>query len=328
MLTRKGILWVCAMVVATILMVAPQAGAAKYPIKPIKVILATGAGGSHDMHCRAVASVIHEYLGQPFLCTVRGGAGGKIGMGVLKRSKPDGYTIALGSGSHFAIAPHARNMGFDPKTDFIPVFQVNGSPFMLVTKSTTPWKTYKDLIDDAKKRPGKISISSNGAWGSSHLGIIQIMRAANVKFKHVPFRGGGKAWQAMYGGHTDLGWANVTTGGTLGRVKSGDLTLIATASKKRMPEFPNHPTFYELGVDYEYKSWRVFLAPKGTPADRIEILQKALHKATKSKTLRKLIKKFGEKLSPLSGPKLKEAYLGQIDFYGKVFKDMGYKKKK
>ena len=103
MLTRKGILWVCAMVVATILMVAPQAGAAKYPIKPIKVILATGAGGSHDMHCRAVASVIHEYLGQPFLCTVRGGAGGKIGMGVLKRSKPDGYTIALGSGSHFAI---------------------------------------------------------------------------------------------------------------------------------------------------------------------------------------------------------------------------------
>ena len=147
-------------------------------------------------------------------------------MTALKRSKPDGYTIALGSGSHFAIAPHARNMGFDPKTDFIPVFQVNGSSFMLVTKSTTPWKTYKDLIEDAKKRPGKISISSNGAWGSSHLGIIQIMRAANVKFKHVPFRGGGKAWQAMYGGHTDLGWANVTTGGTLGRVKSGDLTLI------------------------------------------------------------------------------------------------------
>jgi len=325
---KRGILWVGAMAAVVVLVAAPQAGAAEYPIKPIKVILATGAGGSHDMHCRAVASVIHEYLGQPFLCTVRGGGGGKIGMTALKRSKPDGYTIALGSNSHFGIAPHARNMGFDPKTDFVPIFQVNGSPFMLVTKSTTPWKTFKDLIDDAKKRPGKISISSNGAWGSSHLGIIQIMRAAKVKFKHVPFRGGGKAWQAMYGGHTDLGWANVTTGGTLGRVKSGDLTLIATASQKRMPEFPNYPTFYELGVNYEYKSWRVFMGPKGIPQDRIAILQAALHKASKSKSLKKLIKQFGEKLSPLSGPKLKEAYLGQIDFYGKVFKDMNFKKKK
>jgi tripartite-type tricarboxylate transporter receptor subunit TctC len=125
-----------------------------------------------------------------------------------------------------------------------------------------------------------------------------------------------------------LGWANVTTGGTLGRVKSGDLTLIATASQKRMPEFPNHPTFYELGVNYEYKSWRVFMGPKGIPQDRIAILQAALHKASKSKSLKKLIKQFGEKLSPLSGPKLKEAYLGQIDFYGKVFKDINSKKKK
>ena len=95
-----------------------------------------------------------------------------------------------------------------------------------------------------------------------------------------------------------------------------------------MPEFPNHPTFYELGVDYEYKSWRVFIAPKGVPQDRIATLQAALHKALKSKTLKRLVKKFGEKLEPLSGPKLKEAYLGQIDFYGKVFKDMGFKKKK
>tara|TARA_A100001037_G_scaffold110751_1_gene101005 strand:+ start:10519 stop:11505 length:987 start_codon:yes stop_codon:yes gene_type:complete len=302
---------------------------AKYPNKPIKVILATGAGGSHDMHCRAVASVIHEHLGQPFLCTVRGGGGGKIGMTALKRSKPDGYTIALGSGSHFAIAPHARNMGFDPKTDFIPFFQVNYAPFLLVVRSEKPWKNLQDLLDDAKKRPGKISISSNGAWGSSHLGILQMMRAKNVKFKHVPFRGGGKAWQAMWGGHVDAGWANVTTGGTLSRVKRGQLRLLATASEERMKEFgKKYPTFRELGVDYIYKSWRVFMAPKGTPNDRIEVLKTALHKAAKSKTLKKLIKRFGESLAPLSGPELRKAYDSEIDFYGNLFKKMGYKKKK
>ena len=314
--------------VAMMLLASPQAWADKFPTKPVKVILATGAGGSHDMHCRAVASVIHETLGQPFLCTIRGGGGGKIGMGALKRSKPDGYTIALGSGSHFAIAPHARNMGFDPKKDFIPFFQVNYAPFLLVVRSDKPWKTYKDFIDDARKRPGKISISSNGAWGSSHLGILQIMRAANVKIKHVPFRGGGKAWNAMWGGHVDAGWANVTTGGTLGRIKRGELTLLATASAKRMKEFPNSPTFRELGVDYVYKSWRVFLAPKGTPQHHIDVLVKALHGAAKKKTLKRLIKRFGEKLNPLSGPKLKEAYNNEIDFYGKLFKNMGFQKKK
>jgi tripartite-type tricarboxylate transporter receptor subunit TctC len=328
MIKRKEFLWSSFIAAAMVLLAAPQAGAAMYPHKPIRVILATGAGGSHDMHCRAVASVIHETLGQPFLCMVRGGGGGKIGMGILKRSKPDGYTIALGSGSHFAIAPHARNMGFDPKTDFIPIFQINYAPFLLVVRKDKPWKTLADLIADARKRPGKITISSNGAWGSSHLGILQIQAAKNVKFKHVPFRGGGKAWNAMWGGHVDAGWANVTTGGTLGRIKRGELTLLATASAERMKEFPNHPTFRELGIDYVYKSWRVFLAPKGTPPDRIAILQKALHAAAKKKTLIRLIKRFGESLSPLSGPALQKAYITEIDFYGKLFKDMGFKKKK
>ncbi|MBT5949218.1 MAG: hypothetical protein HOG94_16230 [Nitrospinaceae bacterium] len=132
---KRGILWVGAMAAAVVLVAAPQAGAAKYPIKPIKVILATGAGGSHDMHCRAVASVIHEYLGQPFLCTIRGGAGGKIGMTALKRSKPDGYTIGLVTGSHFAVAAHGRDMGFDTLKDFIPFYQVNYAPTMLVARA-------------------------------------------------------------------------------------------------------------------------------------------------------------------------------------------------
>lgn len=325
---RRWLLCISGFAAALLLIAAPSpAKAAMYPHKPVRVILATGAGGSHDMHCRAVASVIHEYLGQPFLCMVRGGGGGKIGMGALKRSKPDGYTIALGSGSHFALAVHARNMGFDTLKDFVPIYQVNYAPFLMVSKPDRPWKDFDGFIAAARKNPGKYSFGSSGAYGSSHLMLLQTMSAMGIKVKHVPFRGGGKAWNAMWGGHVDVAASTPTTGGALARIRAGTLNALAVASPKREKLFPNTPTFREKRVDYIVNSWRVFIAPSGVPKDRIATLVKALRKVSKDKTFKKLLKRFGEQNIPLDGPELQKAYNDSYYFYEKVFKKLGIKKK-
>ena len=302
----------------------------KYPSKPIRVVVATGAGGSHDMHSRAVTSVVASYLGQPFIVQMKSGGGGKIGMNFLKNAKPDGYTIGLVTGSHFAVAAHGRDMGFDTLKDFIPFYQVNFAPTMLVARAEKGWKNLKDLKAYAKANPGKLTMSSSGQAGASHMMLLQVASGLGIKIKHIPHRGGGKAFRAMYGKHVDLALATPTTGGALGKIKKGELVALGWATDERSPLLPNVPTLKEQGVDYIYLSWRVFAAPAGTPKKKIDVLVKALRKVSKDKSFKKLIKKFGERSIPLDGPKLRKKYEDTYNFYGKLFEKHGlkYKKKK
>jgi len=331
MLYRNVSLFGSALAIAALaLSGAGQAVADTYPSKPIKVIISTGAGGSHDLHSRAVASVIPAYLGQAFIIQMKSGGGGKIGMTALKNAKPDGYTIGLVTGSHFAIAAHGRDMGFDTLKDFIPFYQVNFAPTMLVVRADKPWKTLQDVAAAAKANPGKLTMSSSGQAGSSHLMLLQINSGLGVNIKHVPFRGGGKAFNAMWGGHVDMALATPTTGGALDKIKAGKARALAMATPKRSKLLPDVPTFYELGVEYEYLSWRVFAAPAGTPKDRIDILVAALRKTSKDKTFNRMLKRFSEKSIPLDGPELVKKYKATYEFYGKLFEKHGlkYKKKK
>jgi tripartite-type tricarboxylate transporter receptor subunit TctC len=182
----------------------------------------------------------------------------------------------------------------------------------------------------AKAAPGKLTMSSSGQAGSSHMMLLQINNGLGIKVKHVPFRGGGKAFNAMVGGHVDMAMATPTTGGALSKIKSGKMRALAMATPKRSKLLPDVPTLYELGVDYEYLSWRVFSAPAGTPQDRIDVLVKALRQTSKDKTFKRLLKRFGEQNNPLDGPELKKKYLETYNFYGKLFEKNGlkYKKKK
>jgi tripartite-type tricarboxylate transporter receptor subunit TctC len=305
-----------------------SAAADTYPSKPIKVIIATGAGGSHDLHSRAVASVIPAYLGQAFIIQMKSGGGGKIGMNVLKKAKPDGYTIGLVTGSHFAIAAHGKDMGFDTLKDFIPFYQVNYAPTMVVVKASSPWKTLKEFAAAAKAAPGKLTMSSSGQAGASHMMLLQINRGLGIKVKHVPFRGGGKAFNAMWGGHVDMAMATPTTGGALSKIKAGKARALAMATPTRSKLLPNVPTLHELGIDYEYLSWRVFAAPAGTPKAKLDVLVKALRKTSKDKTFKRLLKRFGEQNIPLDGPELVKKYRDTYNFYGKLFEANGLKYKK
>ncbi|MDE0341424.1 MAG: tripartite tricarboxylate transporter substrate binding protein [Nitrospinae bacterium] len=304
---------------------ALPATADKYPSKPIKIIVPLGAGGSHDLHSRAVASVLHQYIGQPAYVQLMPGGGGKIGMGALKRAKPDGYTLAMGANSHLYMSPHVKDMGFDPFKDFIPVFQINELPYMLATLGNQPWKNFKEYIAAAKKSKGKIKHGSTGTYGLSHTMMLKIAYDTKAPLPHVPFRGGGPAMKAMLGGHVQTAGANPATGGVLSNYKSGKIRILGVAAAKRFPLFPDVPTFREQGVDLLLSSKRIVMAPAGTPKDRIEILEKALLKVAKDKTFKRLLRKMGVKAEPVVGEKLLKEVRAEYESNKDIYKNAGVK---
>ena len=304
---------------------APPAAADKYPSKPIKIIVPLGAGGSHDLHSRAVASVLHQYIGQPAYVQLMPGGGGKIGMGALKRAKPDGYTLAMGANSHLYMSPHVKDMGFDPFKDFIPVFQINELPYMLATLGNQPWKNFKEYIAAAKKSKGKIKHGSTGTYGLSHTMMLKIAYDTKAPLPHVPFRGGGPAMKAMLGGHVQTAGANPATGGVLSNYKSGKIRILGVAAAKRFPLFPDVPTFREQGVDLLLSSKRIVMVPAGTPKDRIDILEKALLKVAKDKTFKRLLRKMGVKAEPVVGEKLLKEVRAEYESNKDIYKNAGVK---
>lgn len=313
--------------IAAFTVTVPKTEAAdNFPTKPIRVIVPTGPGGSTDVTSRIVASVIHQYLGQPMIIQLKGGAAGTIGMAYALEQKPDGYTLVFGTGNHTSIVPHVRNVTYDSLNDFIPVFKVNNDPYLLVSLPNK-YKDFKTLITDMKSRPGEVSYGSNGLYGNGHSMVLKIGLDAGVKFKHVPFKGGGPAMRAMLGGHVDTSGGLFATAGTLGRYKAGKVRILAVAAAERDKLIPDVPTFRELGVDFVYQLWRGFLAPKGTPQDRIDKIVAALDKTMKDKSFLRLMKAVGSPPNPLHGAAYKEMILAEHKQFGEIFEKVGVKKK-
>jgi tripartite-type tricarboxylate transporter receptor subunit TctC len=306
--------------------ISKSSTAGKFPTKPIRVIVPTGPGGSTDVTSRLVASVVHQYLGQPMIIQLKGGAGGSIGMAATMAEKADGYTLVFGTGNHTSIVPHVRNVPYDSLNDFIPVFKVNNDPYMIVALPNR-YKTFNDLIKDMKANPGKRSYASNGLYGNGHSMILKIELDKGVKFKHVPFKGGGPAMRAMLGGHVDTSGGLFATAGTLSNYKKGKVAILAVAAAKRDPLAPDVPTFREQGVDFVYQLWRGFLAKKGTPQDRIDIIVDALYKTMKDKTFKRMMKAVGSPPNPLHGKAYKDMILAEHKQFGKIFQQVGVKKK-
>ena len=302
--------------------------AKKFPWKPIKLIVALGAGGGHDLNARAVASVAYTYLGQPMIVQLMPGAGGKIGMGALKRAKPDGHTLMMASSSHLSVSPHVRNMGYDSFKDFEYVYLFTKADYMMAALASQPWKNFKQFKAFAKKNPGKLSYGSSGIFGVGHLMLLQVMADAGIKLKHIPFKGGGPAYRSGLGGHIDTFGALPATGGTLGRYRRGQVQILGISAEKRNKLFPKVPTWREQGVDFVLASKRFVIGPKGIPQENIDTLVNGFNKLVKDKTYKRLLSKMGDKPTPISGDALKKNIQEEFAAYGKILKSVGATKKK
>ncbi len=277
MLTRRlVVLALIALLAAPLTAVADD-----YPSRPITVVAPFPPGGVADLTARPVAAALEKVLKHPVGVVNKTGAAGAVGMQYVATSRPDGYTLLLALSS-ISIIPEADKLfGRQPAftvDQFEPLALISADPTILVVRAESPWKTAKDFIEDAKKRPGQISFSSSGLYGTLHMAIELLSHAAGIKLRHVPFGGAGPALNAILGGHVDALASGPAV--VLPHIKAGKLRALAGWGDKRVAALPDLPTFKELGYPAaEFYIWAGLFAPKGTPEPVLGKLREALRAA-------------------------------------------------
>ena len=249
---------------------------AAYPTRPINLFIGYAPGGVVDISERFLASKAEKYLGQPFVVTNNGGGGSSVAYGIVAKKPADGYTIIGGASSGLIRIPQFRTVPYK-MDDFIPIMHfATPSLTPIVVKSVSPWKTFKDLVDYAKKNPGKVTYSTLGVGSPMHLAMEYVAKQDGITWTHVPFPGAMPAFTALLGDHVAV---NAGAGESVPYIKDGTVRILVNLSEKRVKGWPNVPTLRELGYDFFNESVFMFSTPKGTPQYIVEKLQNAFRKA-------------------------------------------------
>lgn len=290
MFDRRTVLAACAAVAAfSGLALAGAAQADNYPSKPVTFIIPWPAGGSSDLTMRALAEAASKHLGQPIIIENRAGASGTAGPAVMAASaKPDGYTVAQMPITVFRL-PQMVKTSFDPSKDFTYILNVTGYTFGVVVKADAKWKTFGELIADAKANPGKVSYGTPGAGTSLHITMEQIAAMAGAKFTHVPFKGGAETNAAVLGGHVSA-VANSTGWG--GLVDARELRLLVIWGRERSKRWPDVPTLKEAGFDLVSNSPFGIAGPRGMDPKVVQKLHDAFRKGMDEPSYAAAMKKF------------------------------------
>lgn len=275
--------------------------AQNYPRKAVQLIVAFPAGGSTDVGARILAAAAEKDLGQPITVVNKGGAGGQLGFTEIARARPDGYTLGFLNlpGLNTIILDPERKAAFNIDS-FIPIVNQVLDPGLIWVKGDSPYKTLADLIDAAKKAPGKISACTTGILSDDHLAILMVQEAAKCEFRIVHFDGGAQQLTGVMGGHVDCAFDNV--GSVFKRVLSGEVRGLAVTDVERSKFLPNVPCTKELGMATVISSsTRGVGAPKGTPADVIKVVETAFLKAIESPEMKQKMDAVGLALKPMVG---------------------------
>ena len=275
------------------------AAQADYPNKPIRLVVPFPPAGGTDVLSRAIAQSITGATKWTIVVDNKPGAGGNIGLDATAKAAPDGYTIAMGQTANLAVNPALySNMTFDPLKDFAPVALISSQPLILVVNANSPYKSLKDLVDAAKKEPGKVNMASSSNGTIGHIGGELFQRRAVIKMTHVPYKGAGAAVTDLMGGSVDCFFGNTQAVG--GLVTSGRLRPLAVTSPNRLANFPNVPTVAELGYPgFEAATWSGLIAPAGTPPAIVARLNAEANKALGSSEMKAKLYEDGS--TPLGG---------------------------
>jgi tripartite-type tricarboxylate transporter receptor subunit TctC len=265
-----------------------------FPSRPLTIVNPFPPGGQADLTGRPLASSLERLLKQPVVITNKSGAAGAVGMQTVAVAKPDGYTVLVTVPAVSTIPEVDRLFGRPPtftREQFAPIARINADPCILVVNAEQPWRSLKELLDDARRRPGEITYSSSGPYGASHVPTEMLLHAAGgLKMRHLPTTGGGPATTAVLGGHAAF-WMS-TTGPAAPHVKSGKFRALAVTSAARHPHYPDVPTLKELGYDVEYYLWVGLFVPKATPAAAVKALREAVKQAVDDPAFKSAMEKI------------------------------------
>jgi tripartite-type tricarboxylate transporter receptor subunit TctC len=256
----------CSALLVAALLSSAAASARSWPAKPVRFIVPFPPGGSTDVLGRIVAVKLTEALGQQVIVDNRGGAGGIIGTDIVVKSPPDGYTLLMTASAPIAInVTLMKNVPYDPLKDLAPVGRIGSTPLVLVIHPSVPARSVKELIALLRARPNDFTYASAGSGTPQHLSAELFKTLANVKMRHVPYKGSGPAMIDVISGQIPITFEVFIT--ALPYVKSGRLRALAQTGSTRSPHLPDVPTIGETGVPgYESAGWYGVLAPAGTPA--------------------------------------------------------------
>jgi tripartite-type tricarboxylate transporter receptor subunit TctC len=319
---RKGIFLdvICS---TFILIMASSSLGADYPAKPITIISPMAPGGGHDLVARGFGSVADKVLGQPVAVVNKAGAAGMIGGLAVAQSPPDGYTLGVSSTNVNATLQWEIANGRKPAftwADYAPIAIFTISPTLIVVNAESPWKTLGDFIKDAKSKPGLYAFGSGGIYGMSHLPAEVFAKAAGLKFRHVPYTGGGPALSALAGKHIDF--ATMYPGPSLPLVRGNKLRALAVQGDRRLKAYPDVPTVRELGLEAEFSGWVGIVVPQKTPASIVGKLRDVSKRVAEDKTFIDLIENSGDEVRFVMGDQMARYWEAESAKLAKVMADL------
>jgi tripartite-type tricarboxylate transporter receptor subunit TctC len=257
------------------------AWAQTYPTKPIKIIVPFPPGNTMDIMSRLIGPKISERLGQPVIVENRPGASGMLGLDLVAKAPPDGYTLGAGQGGNLVVLPHtSKNCPYDSLKAFAPIAVSTTNYLVIFANTAQPFKTLSDMIFYAKTHPGKLTVATNGEGGFPHLAFEHLRLMAGFTYNHIPYKGSAQIATDVIGGQVQVGIDGVTA--PTPHIKSGRLTLLAPTSKNRAAFWPDVRSAGETVPGYESGGWFGFIAPAGTPREILGKLNEEINRAMKS----------------------------------------------
>lgn len=295
-----------------------------YPDHPINLVIPLPPGGLADNVGRMLIPALESALGQRVVPINRAGAAGAIGTTSVVNAKADGYTLLFALSSITTLPEQARINNQKPPfqlTQLRPVARITTDPMMLITHAESNFKDVRQLLRDAKAKPGVVTYGSSGVYGTVHVPAEMLAYAAGVKFTHVPYTGGAPLLQALLGKQIDF--TLLPRSSTMPHLRSGRVRVLAIMDSARWPQLPDVPTVGELGLDVDYLPWTGLFAPEGTPEEVVNKLRSAVGQAVRDPALRAAIEKSEGTLAYADAPEFQRFWNSEITRLNSVITQIG-----
>ncbi|MBW0168979.1 MAG: Bug family tripartite tricarboxylate transporter substrate binding protein [Hydrogenophaga sp.] len=276
----------------------PTLAQGAYPDKPVKLMVALPAGGGVDMIARLVGQKLAAMNGQPFVVDNRAGASGRIGLPVVAKAAPDGYTLMASPASFLTTNKHIfKEMPYDPEADFAPITKLANQSMVLVVRDRQKFPTAGAVLAAARTKPEAVNYASSGDGSPQHLAALMFETRTKVRMTHIPYKGGALAINDLLGGNVDILFAPLPE--ALPHVKAGKLTALAVMSEQRSALIPDVPTMRESGIDnMVFQTWIGMLAPARTPRPLVDQLNRQIHAILASEEVKVQLRDAGMDVAP------------------------------
>ncbi|HYY61176.1 MAG TPA: tripartite tricarboxylate transporter substrate binding protein [Burkholderiales bacterium] len=299
------------------------AQAQPYPAKPMRLIVPFPPAETMDVMSRLIGPKLGERLGQPVVIENRPGASGMLGLDLVAKAAPDGYTIGAGQGGNMVILPHtSRNIPYNVLKDFVPVALSTTNYLAIVGNVNAPFKNIGEMVAYAKANPGKLTVATNGEGGFPHLAFEHLRTMAGFTFTHVPYKGASAIVTDIVGGQVLTGITSIAT--ATPHVKSERVRMLAVTNATRVALWPDAPAAAEAVPGYESNGWFGYVAPAGTPRDIVLKLNAEINRAIREPDVSEKLVNAGLTIVTESPQYFTEYLKRDYAKYGKLVKDIGY----